>query len=73
MRTSARAGVKVIGKFWSLHNPQKLRMCQISYKHGANARQVPMPAHEVLPLECVKVPMPAHQVLPLTTYIHFRD
>ena len=27
------SSVQVIGKFWSLHNPQKMRMCQISYKN----------------------------------------
>ena len=29
----ASSTVQVVGKFWSLHNPQKLCMCQISYKN----------------------------------------
>ena len=29
----ASSTVQVVGKFWSLHNPQKLHMHQISYKN----------------------------------------
>ena len=36
LHASARAAsstVQVVGKFWSLHNPQKLHMRQLSYKN----------------------------------------
>ena len=32
-REQTSSTVQVVGKFWSLHNPQKLCMCQISYKN----------------------------------------
>ena len=69
LRTSAHkrasSTVQVVGKFWSLHNPQKLCMCQISWF----SRRSFMLTETLQDLECVKVPMPAHQSLPLTAYI----
>ena len=56
--------VQVVGKFWSLHNPQKLCMCQISWF----SRRSFMLTETLQDLECAKVPMPAHQILPLMAY-----